>query len=88
MVGSTSYTPTAATAFGSGYSTPITGTSPIPISLNNKTYQLTLTLATADPGVGSTKADFMQVTVVVCPVIGGVVNASSPQRLVTYVAQP
>jgi type II secretory pathway pseudopilin PulG len=83
-----SYTPTAGLALGSPYSTAITGTTPAPIRVNNQTYQLTLTLATADPGTGSAAPDFMQVSVVVCPVIGGTVNANSPQRLVTYVAQP
>jgi type II secretory pathway pseudopilin PulG len=83
-----SYTPTAGTGLGSPYATPITGASPVPVKINNKPYQLTLTLATADPGTGAAKPDFMQVTVVVCPVIGGAVVANSPQRLVTYVAQP
>jgi type II secretory pathway pseudopilin PulG len=83
-----SYMPTAGTSLGGGYATPITGSSPAPITIDNKTYQVTLILATADPGMGSAAPDFMQVSVVVCPVNGGVVDAGSPQRMVTYVAQP
>jgi hypothetical protein len=83
-----SYTPGAGIALGNSYATPATGTSPAPIMIDGKPYQLTLTLTTADPGAGSAKADFMQVTVVLCPVVGGAPVANFPQRLVTYVAQP
>jgi type II secretory pathway pseudopilin PulG len=83
-----SYTPGAGIALGNSYATPATGINPAPITIDGKPYQLTLTLTAADPGAGSVKADFLQVTVVLCPVIGGMPVASSPQRLVTYVAQP
>jgi type II secretory pathway pseudopilin PulG len=86
LINGASYTPSAGTALGSGYSTPIAGSNPSPVMVNNRMYQLTLTLAPADPGVGTAQADFMQVTVVVSRVIGG--TASVSQRLVTYVAKP
>jgi len=88
LANGTSYTPTAGTALGTTYSTPISGTTPAPLLINNETYQVALTLATADPGVGSAKPDFMQVTVTVCPVIAGTVQSNAPQKLVTYVSQP
>ena len=88
LANGTSYTPTAGTALGTAYSTPISGASPAPLLINNETYLVALTLATADPGVGSAKPDFIQVTVTVCPVIAGTVQSNAPQKLVTYVAQP
>jgi type II secretory pathway pseudopilin PulG len=86
IVNGTSYTPTASIALGTGYSTPLSGNSTL--SINNKPYQLTLTLATADPGVGSAKADFIQITAKASPIISGAANNNSPQQMVTYVAQP
>lgn len=88
LANGSSYTPTGNTPLGNSYATPITGTGPAPIQINGKPYQITLTLVTADPGIGSAQPDFMQITAVACPIIGGAVNANSPQRLVTYVAQP
>jgi type II secretory pathway pseudopilin PulG len=87
LANGSSFTP-ASTALGSPYSTPTTGSAPAPVQINGKPFQITLTLATADPGVGSAQADFVQITAVACPIVGGTVNASSPQRLVTYVAKP
>jgi len=57
--------------------------------LNNKTYCLTVSLDKADPAAGTNyAADFLQVTVQLNPVISGSINTNSPQKLVTYVAQP
>jgi hypothetical protein len=86
-----SYTPPANIAFRSSYTTPITGTSPKPLQINGKPYQVSLILATADPvnpGGTSPQSDFIQITVVAAPVIAGTVDSTSTQRLVTYVAQP
>jgi type II secretory pathway pseudopilin PulG len=83
-----SYTPATGTALGGSYSTPLSGAAPAPVQINGKAYQLILTLAKADPGIGSVQPDFMQLTVVACPIVGGTVDPNSPQRLVTYVAQP
>ena len=88
----TGFTPTAGTSLGAspgagaGYSTPTSGTV---LSINNKSYQLTLAIDKADPAGGASyKTDFFQVTVKLDPIINGSVYANSPQQVVTYVAQP
>jgi len=88
IVNGTSYSPTAGITLGSTFTTPITGSSPAPITVNNKTYQISVMVTTADPGVGSAQADFIRVTVKAFPVINGAVDSTNPQKLVAYVAQP
>lgn len=88
LINGTSYTPTASTAFGTYYATPTSGSTPAPVVINDRTYQIKLTMATTDPGIGSAQSDFMQVTVQAYAVINGSVSSSAAQTMVTYVAKP
>jgi type II secretory pathway pseudopilin PulG len=95
LYNSTSYTPTAGTAIGTagalstGYSTPTSGSSPAPLTVNTKIYKLTISIDTADPTGGTSyKTDFLQVTVSMTPYINGTLQTSGKKTMVTYVTQP
>jgi type II secretory pathway pseudopilin PulG len=91
IVNGTSYSPSVTinnTAYN--YGTPATYTSVTnSLSINSKTYQLSLAIDKADPAGGTSyQNDYYRIIVCVTPYIGGTLTTARAKTMVTYVTQP
>jgi hypothetical protein len=90
-IAGSSYTPSIAiNNTAHDYGTPatyITVTSSL--SINNKTYRLSMAVDQADPAGGTAyKSDYYRVIVAVIPYVNGSLATTGQQTMVTYVTQP